>query len=386
MKKILFVIDSLNCGGAEKSLVSLLSLLNKDKYNISLWMLSPGGAFLSLVPDYISIVSQPKYNVIEKIKYYIGRILFSIMIRLKKVFHKKKHGAETLWKNMGWAMKVPQGEWDIAFAYQQGVPTYLVAEKIIAKRKFAWVNADIFKAGYNIKFNSKFYHKFDTIVPVSSILEKLMIDKMPEFSNKYQVVYDVLNPNVIHELSIEPVQNLRTSKDEWIIVTTGRLVPPKGYDIVVKAASLLKRSGLNFKWYIIGDGPERINIEKWKQEMDVDSEVILLGEQKNPYAFMSQSDIYVQTSKFEGFGMTIGEAKILGKPIVSTNFDVVYNQLTHEVNGLISNMNGESVAENILRIIQDSSLREFIIENIKIEKNETSISELAKVEKLIDLQ
>lgn len=386
MKKILFVIDSLNCGGAEKSLVSLLSLLNKDKYNISLWMLSPEGAFLSLVPDYISIVSQPKYNVIEKIKYYIGRILFSIMIRLKKVFHKKEHGAETLWKNMSWTMKVPQGEWDIAFAYQQGVPTYLVAEKIIAKRKFAWVNADIFKAGYNIKFNSKFYREFDTIVPVSSILEKLMIDKMPEFSNKYQVVYDVLNPNVIHELSIESVQNLRTSKDEWIIVTTGRLVPPKGYDIAVKAASLLKRSGLNFKWYIIGDGPERINIEKWKQEMDVDSEVILLGEQKNPYAFMSQSDIYVQTSKFEGFGMTIGEAKILGKPIVSTNFDVVYNQLTHEVNGLISNMNGESVAENILRIIQDSSLREFIIENIKTEKNETSISELAKVEKLIDLQ
>ena len=213
-----------------------------------------------------------------------------------------------------------------------------------------------------------------------------MIDKMPEFSNKYQVVYDVLNPNVIHELSMEPVQNLRTSKDEWIIVTTGRLVPPKGYDIAVNAASLLKRSGLNFKWYIIGDGPERINIEKWKQEMGVDSEVILLGEQKNPYAFMSQSDIYVQPSKFEGFGMTIGEAKILGKPIVSTNFDVVYNQLTHEVNGLVSNMNGESIAENILRIIQDSSLREFIIENIKTEKNETSISELAKVEKLIDLQ
>lgn len=384
MKKILFVIDSLNCGGAEKSLVSLSSLLNKDKYDISLWMLYPGGAFLSLVPDYISIVSQPKYNTIEKIKYYIGRILFFIMIRLNKVFHKKKHGAETLWKNMGWTMKVPQGEWDIAFAYQQGVPTYLVAEKIIAKKKFAWVNADIFKAGYNIKFNSKFYRKFDTIVPVSSILEKLMIDKMPEFSNKYQVVYDVLNPNVIHELSIELVQNLRTSKDEWIIVTTGRLVPPKGYDIAVKAASLLKRSGLNFKWYIIGDGPERINIEKWKQEMDVDNEVILLGEQKNPYAFMSQSDIYVQTSKFEGFGMTIGEAKILGKPIVSTNFDVVHNQLTHEKNGLIADMTGESVAENILRLIEDSDLRSFIISAVKAEENITYISEVVKVEQLID--
>ena len=107
MKKILFVIDSLNCGGAEKSLVSLLSLLNKDKYDISLWMLSPGGAFLSLVPNHITLVSQPKYNTIEKIKFYIGRILFSIMIRLKKVFHIKEHGAETLWKN---AAQLPEFE------------------------------------------------------------------------------------------------------------------------------------------------------------------------------------------------------------------------------------------------------------------------------------
>jgi glycosyltransferase involved in cell wall biosynthesis len=162
------------------------------------------------------------------------------------------------------------------------------------------------------------------------------------------------------------------------------LVPPKGYDIARKAASILKQHGIKFHWYFVGEGPERTNIEKWKNELGVDTEVVLLGLQTNPYAFMAQADIYVQTSKFEGFGLTIGEAKILGKPIVSTNFDVVYNQLTHEKNGLIADMTGESVAENILRLLEDRELKETILSTVQKEENTTYLSEAVKVEQLID--
>ena len=146
----------------------------------------------------------------------------------------------------------------------------------------------------------------------------------------------------------------------------------------------MKQQGLKFHWYLIGEGPERVNIEKQKQMLGVEEEVILLGLQTNPYAYMAQADIYVQTSRFEGFGLTIGEAKILGKPVVSTNFDVVYNQLTHEKNGLIADMTGESVAKNILRLIEDNELRETIITAVKKEENTTYISEVVKVEQLID--
>ena len=104
----------------------------------------------------------------------------------------------------------------------------------------------------------------------------------------------------------------------------------------------------------------------------------------NPYAFMRQADVYVQTSKFEGFGLTISEAKILGKPIVSTNFEVVYNQLTNEKNGLIAEMNGKSVADNIYRMITDDELREAIIAEIKNEHNTTYITEVKKVEQMFD--
>ena len=383
-KKILFVIDSLTCGGAEKSLVSLLPLLNRDKYDISLWMLSPTGPFVSLVPNDVHIIAQPSYNKVEQLKLKVGRLIYSLAIRLKKVLKIKEHGAETLWKSMGWAYKIPEGEWDAVFAYQQGFPTYLVAEKFNAPKKFAWVNVNIFAAGYNTGFNLKYYEKFDEIVPVSQQLNDLLEEKIPCFKEKYEVIYDILNPNLIREYSKLVTFNLKKSSDEHIFVTTGRLVPQKGYDIAVKAASVLKQQGLKFRWYFVGEGPERVNIEKQKLELGVEDEVVLLGLQTNPYAYMAQADIYVQTSKFEGFGLTIGEAKILGKPVVSTNFDVVHNQLTHEKNGLIADMNGESVAENILRLIEDSELKASIIAAVKKEENTTYISEVVKVEQLID--
>lgn len=383
-KKILFIIDSLTCGGAEKSLVSLLPLLNRDKYDISLWMLTPTGPFISLLPKDIHIIVQPSYNRWEQLKIRVARLWFSLFIRILRILKIKEHGAETLWKCIGWAYKIPEGNWDAVFAYQQGFPTYLVAEKFKTNRKFAWVNADIFAAGYKTKFNTNFYQKFTRIVPVSSILKDLMLERMPEFKDKYYVVYDILNPNVIRELSAEQDFNLRTDSQESVFVTVGRLVPPKGYDIAIKAASILKQHGIKFHWYFVGEGPERSNIEKWKKELGVDTEVVLLGLQTNPYAFMAQADIYVQTSKFEGFGLTIGEAKILGKPIVSTNFDVVHNQLTHEKNGLIADMTGESVAENILRLLEDRDLKETILSTVQKEENTTYLSEAVKVEQLID--
>lgn len=383
-KKILFVIDSLTCGGAEKSLVSLLPLLDKEKYEVSLWMLSPIGPFVSLVPKDVRIIEQPSYNRFEQLKLRMGRFYYSLLIRVMRLLNIKEHGAETLWKCIGWAYKIPKGEWDVVFAYQQGFPTYLVAEKFKATKKFAWVNVNIFAAGYNTQFNGKFYQSFNVIVPVSQMLSDLLIEMMPKFKDKYNLIYDILNPNLIRDYSQLDVPKLNKTVDDWVFVTTGRLVPQKGHDIAVKAASVLKQHGIKFHWYFVGEGPERTNIERWKKDLGVDEEVVLLGLQTNPYAYMAQADVYVQTSKFEGFGLTIGEAKILGKPVVSTNFDVVHNQLTHEQNGLIADMSGESVAENILRLIKDDELRTSIVAAVNAEENTTYISEVVKVERLID--
>ena len=109
-----------------------------------------------------------------------------------------------------------------------------------------------------------------------------------------------------------------------------------------------------------------------------------MGLKENPYPYMSKADIYVQTSIFEGFGMTIAEAKLLHRPVVSTNFDVVHDQIIDHQNGLIAEMTPDSVAEKILELHQDKSLRNCIVSNLEQETNNTTLSEPAKFMQLVD--
>lgn len=382
-KKILFVIDSLKCGGAEKSLASLLPLLNRDKYEIHLWMLHRGGEFESLLPEHIVIEPEPIYDSLERIKMRMACMSYSVKYRIKRLLGIQEHGAETLWKCTGWAYKVPNQQFDVAIAYQQGVPTYLVSTKINAKRKVAWINADIFSVGYNTDYNAIFYSQYNAIVPVSNKLEFMLREGYSEFSDRFHCVYDIINPTLIINQASEAISEQHVF-DFITIVTTGRLALPKNHILAVKAAKLLRDRGYRFKWLFIGEGGERSSIENLINEYELQDKVLLLGMKTNPYPYMARCDIYVQTSSFEGFGLAIAEAKILGKPIVSTNFDVVHDQLKHGENGLIAEMKPESVAENIIRLLEDDDLRNHIVANVKKEENTTYISEVEKVESLLD--
>ena len=186
-KNVLFVIDSLTCGGAEKSLVSLLPLLNRDKYDLYLWIRSRGGVFESLLPSDVIIVEPPEYSFKEKLLKIIAQIGFSICIRWNHLTRKKVHGAELLWQCMGKTIKVPDGHWDAVVAYQQGIPTYLVASHFDGSKKLAWVNVDISSAGYNSKFNTKFYSKYNNIIAVSDSLKCMLDEAMSQFREKYDV-------------------------------------------------------------------------------------------------------------------------------------------------------------------------------------------------------
>ena len=127
----------------------------------------------------------------------------------------------------------------MVFAYHQGLVTYIVADKFHECKKVGWVNADIFKTGYSIAFNSTFYRKIDCICPVSEILHELMDNRMPEFSTKYRTIWDIINPSVTRNLSRKQVEQLRTNSGEYVFVTTGRLHVLKGYDMAVEAAHFL---------------------------------------------------------------------------------------------------------------------------------------------------
>lgn len=241
-------------------------------------------------------------------------------------------------------------------------------KKIKTKKKLAWINVNVFKAGYNMDFNSRYYSKMDYIVPVSDVLHKMLVDGLPEFREKYRCIYDILNPHLIRKMGNECIAEASIFKDKLSILTVGRLAPQKNYPLAIDTAGVLRGKGLDFYWYIIGEGGEEEKLRRKINEMGLEKHVVLLGLKTNPYAYMKRCSIYVQTSSFEGFGLTIAEAKILHKPIVSTNFDVVRNQIRDGENGLIAEMNKDSLSGRILELIDSTSLREKLINNLEKEK------------------
>lgn len=373
-RKVLFFIDSLTYGGAEKSLISLLPLLDYSKVQVDLMLVGRGGGFEQYVPKDVRIVDiQRSWSP----SFRLGQFCFSILRRLMKT----RHGAEVKWMAMHRMYKDWTTEYDVAVAYQQGFPTYYVAEKVRAKKKYAWVNADIKSAGYDETFNRHFYESYDLVVPVSDVLCDLMKQTAYVNPQKLFTVYDILNVDLIRQMSLEKVEGLTLQGST--IVTTGRLALPKNYLLAVETAALLKQRGLDFVWYFVGDGPERGHIEEAIKRHALEEQVKLVGLTPNPYPYMAMADVYVQTSSFEGFGLTLNEARILHRPVVSTNFPVVYNQIRDGENGLIAEMTPESVADKILMIVNDEALRNRLIEATKKEINTTSITEPQKVMELL---
>lgn len=393
MKKILFVIDSLACAGAEKSLITLLSLIDYSKYEVDLQLFSYGGELENLLPKEVKLLESFNYTKFTtlslkkaiqvgifklKLRYLFSRLKFSFILRKEKYDNRAK--ARLFWEINKNCINESKKEYDIAIAYAQGVPTFYIADRVRAKRKFAWVNVSYQLKGIEKEYQRNKYKKFDKIVLVSDSAKDIFEEVYPEFREKFEVIYDINNPKIMEDMS--KIGDKLPNKDEKKLLTIGRLANQKGYDIALEACKILKDRGIKFKWYALGKGPLKKEIEQKIDELELKEYFILLGVTPNPYGYIKSADIYVQTSRFEGFGLAIAEARILNIPVVTTEFDAVYNQMVQRKNGIVAQMNAQSVANGIMELIENKELKNSIIEYLKKEKK-GNLEEYKKFEKLI---
>ncbi|WP_195951248.1 glycosyltransferase [Clostridium saudiense] len=392
-KKVLFVIDSLHSGGAEKSLVSLLSLFDYENYDVDLLTFKQGGLYVPLLSKNVTLINSPDIfskmelsisNLIKSKEYKIAlwRVNTSISLRVKSKITNIKHGAQLMWTRLDNVIPKLDEEYDVAIAYSQGTPTYYVAEKVSAKKKLCWVNIDYKFAGYNRKFDFEYYEKFNNIVAVSKVCTDVLKDVFPEFKDKIITIYDIISENLIKDMANEG-QGFIDEYKGIRILTIGRLVYQKGYEYAIEAAKYLKNKNIDFRWYVIGEGDLKNQLKNIVKDYNLQDNFKFLGTFTNPYPFIKECNIYCQPSRFEGFGLAIAEARILNKPIVATNFDIVYDQIRDGENGLIAEMNGYSVSKNIQRLIEEKNLKRKIINNIKMEQVSTE-REIEKVLKLLE--
>lgn len=396
-KKILFVIESLVCAGAEKSLVTLLNMLDYSKYEVDLQLFSYGGEFEELLPKEVNLLPELPYFSLTKeslkalllrskstaeIKMFCSRIKYSLSLRKRKYRNPEK--AVLFWKNTRRCFSKSEKIYDVAIAYAQCVPTFYVVDCVNAKKKYAWINA-VYTPEKNFReFNINYYNAIDKIVCVSADSYKIFNNHFPELASKSCIIYDINDAKFIEKMAdLKSEASKEMDFGGLKILTVGRLAPQKGYDIAIEAGKILKNHNIDYKWYILGRGSLEKQLKNQIEEENLTDNFVFLGTRANPYPYFKLSDIYVQTSKFEGFGLAIAEARMLNIPVVTTRFSAVYAQMIDGSNGLVVNVDAESVANGIESLIHNHKLYEKICDFQKHEKKGNP-EEIEKIYKLLD--
>ena len=362
-KRLFFVIDSLGVGGAEKSLVTLLNLLDYSRYEVDLQLFAYGGGFERFLPkevnvlpplDYDSFLKKPFLKQVSHPRMFWARLKYSFMARKTDLNHSDR--ARMYWETIGKCINMADQQYDVAIGYGQNAPTFYVIDKMKAAQKYVWVNCIFHLEGLNKQYQHKFYKEADGIAIVSEDAYNHFTEVYPEFVDKMSVILDLYDASMIQRMSELP-SDKPINKDVPVIMTAGRLnKPQKGYDLALEAAKILRDRGVQFRWYAIGDGPYRGEMERFIAENQLQEHFILLGFTANPYSYMRQCDVYVQTSRHEGFGLTIAEARILNRPVVCTNFEACTVQMVDGKNGLITSFEPSDIADAIENLLNDHPL------------------------------
>ncbi len=368
-KRILFVMDSLGIGGSERSLVTLLSLLDYSKHSIDLQLFTRGGQFEQFLPKEVNVLPLLEYSEFLKknrwqqflsldIPKICARWRFSTSLRLR---HLSGLDIPSLfWKAASKCIPTAEETYDVAIAYSQGVSTMYVVDKVKAKRKAGWVNAmyDMKKKAKN--YTCRFYKALDVVNAVSEDVKGVFAVTMPESRDKLVVVKDITSEDIVERMSQMSMDYI-LDKDVPIILTVSRLKNgQKGLDITLDTARILHERGVCFHWYVLGCGSYRNEIEKYIAQHQLQESLTLLGAVANPYPYMKAATLYVQTSRFEGYGLSIAEARLLNIPVVTTAYEGVYMQMIPDKNGVVVPIEATAVAAAVEDLLNNPEKREAI--------------------------
>ena len=376
--RILFVINTLGQAGAETALLSLLQTLAREKgearYEISLYVLTGQGEMASRLPADVRLLNK-KYReesvLTAKGRKYLKKTVLKAMFTrgtVVKLFpylvkntcamlgKKRLLPDKLLWRVLSDGGMVLPEEYDLAVSYLEGGAAYFVADHVKAAKKAAFIHVDYEKAGYTRALDKDCYLAFDKIFTVSDEVREAFLKAYPELPDKTEVFHNILNKEEIVRRA-EEGEGFTDGFTGMRLLSVGRLTAQKAFEVSVDAMKRLKDAGKNVRWYVLGEGDQRKRLQEQIDALGLTEDFILHGAVNNPYPFMKQADIYVHASRFEGKSIAIQEAQILGKPMVVSDCSGNREQVCHGRDGLMCGLTPESLAENIMLLLEDEALR-----------------------------
>ena len=349
-KKLLFVISRMTLGGAQKSMISAINNLDFDKYDVSLYIRE------NKITDIINQIDRRAEIVINDNKsdytHSSAVLLMSLVNKLSGGKCNQKITDYVVKKTTEYERKKffsKGNEYDIAISYINGYTCKFVIDVINAKKKI------LFFLGSSDPIPSlhkKYLPEFDAVVSDSKGTAAFVSGAYPEIASRMRVIENYIDCDEIAEKSraesfVKP--------DILTLCTCGRMSQVKGFDMAVEAGLALKENGIEFKWIFVGDGPEREKIEKLIEKYSLEDNFILVGSQTNPYPFIRSCDIYVQPSYEESYGLTITEAMMLHRVVVSTDTVGGREQITDGENGLLASVSPEGISASLLALLSNKN-------------------------------
>lgn len=373
MKKIAILNYHMACGGTEKAMIALLNSLDYKQMQVTLYLLFKEGPLLNDIPKQVD-VQEIKFKK-DKYRNYVSEFRGLNTIRTSclklerkifKILNRVNYEDGTIFEAVLKQVIVPDIEFDLVcdFSGYGFFPTVVAAKLFRAKQRCTWIHDE---KCFWLKRVEKSLDNFDRIFCVSISVKQNFLKIYPQHQSKTEVFYNLIDAqeirNKANNFVVSDIMN-----EQNVLLTVGRLVEQKGYDIAVKTALLLKEKNILFKWYFIGDGDKKEEMEDLIRKFKLQNEMILLGRKDNPYPYMKKCTLYVQPSRNEGYPIVIIEARALGCVIVASDIPSMGEQIKNEVNGYLVQLNEKAFANKIEELLRDEEKREKVKKELQNEK------------------
>lgn len=363
MKKVLYVVDDINYNSGAKAVTLLQMNSLRDDYDIYLLSLAQPKEKINFL-DEQHILDKDIWQITEiyaeSFRIALKSNRYSVRQKLSRIFYafSLRIGAgsryfESLIKNK---LKPVLETFDAVIVVSEASKLREIVAELEHPKKIQWIHTDYARWSEFSEWSKavtrndrSIYGKYDEIVVLSEFCKDGLLNKLPSIAGKVHVISNLVDGNKILELANEP-DVVSMDGDYLNLVTVARIDHEKRIEKVLDLALELKRRNIQFKWYVIGDGPERESLEEKKKKMGLDESVIFMGYMSNPYPIMAKCNALVLLSKYEGTPVTIDEAMVLGIGVIAPDIGGISEQLRHyEAKYLIDPENLQESVDGVLQ-------------------------------------
>jgi len=338
MLKILFLIHDLGRGGAEKVLVNLVNNMDHEQFDITVMTLFGGGVNERFIGD--------------RVRYKKG---------LPVTFRGNSHAMKLLSPYALHRLLIRE-HYDVEIAYLEGPSARIISGSRDPKTKrLAWIHGQYeTKKGAARSFRSRgealaCYSRFHRILCVSRTVKSNFLSVVP-VTVPVEVMYNTNESEKILTLSKEAVDDVFRD-GEIRLVSVGRLIPVTGYDRLLKILRRLRDDGYPIHLYLLGEGADENKLRGITAESGLDDSVTFLGYQTNPYKYVSKCDLFVCSSRREGFSTAATEALIVGTPVCTVEVSGMKEMLgENNEYGLVTENTDEALYQGVKKLLDDPAL------------------------------